>query len=316
MNKKLGIIVGVAITALVGGTLFFGNFKEKPTEAKSEETIIVKDRKGNIEVPKNPEKVIVLGYSSLDNMEILEEEAIALPKASLPDYLEKYKDDKYIDLGSIKKFDIEQIYELKPELIIIENRQEEYYDELSKIAPTIMLGRDGVDHFATLKNDLDILGEIFEKEEIADTYLADIQNRTTQIKENVTKINKNALITMVYDGEITAFGKDSRFGMIHNEFGFKESDNNIATESHGQTVNSEYVLNKNPEYLFVIDKTMLASKPQKSAKEILQNELIQKTAAYKNENIVYLDTKAWYLGGPGVLATQKMLSDIENIIRK
>ncbi|MGL5820460.1 MAG: siderophore ABC transporter substrate-binding protein [Sarcina sp.] len=316
MNKKLGLILGGAIAVLIGGTLLFNNLKEKPVDAKSEDFITIEDRKGSVKVPKNPERVVVLGYSSVDNMEVLNEEILALPKASLPDYLEKYKDDKYIDLGSLKKFDIEKIYELKPELIIIENRQEEFYDELSKIAPTIMLGRDGVNHFSTLKNDISILGTIFEKEEIANQHLKDIDKRLDIIKGEVVKINKNALITMVYDDEITAFGKESRFGMIHNEFGFKESDSNITEESHGQTVSSEYVLSKNPEYLFVIDKTILANKPQKSAKEILQNELIQKTDAYKNNNIIYLDTKAWYLGGPGILATQKMLNEMESVTRK
>ncbi|MGL4656793.1 MAG: siderophore ABC transporter substrate-binding protein [Sarcina sp.] len=315
MNKKVGIIVGVAVAVLLGGaTVFNMSGKNEKVEAKVEETILVTDRKGEVIVPKNPEKVVVLDYSSLDTMSVIGEEAIAVPKATLPTYLESYKDDKYIDLGTLKKFDIEKINELDPDLIIIESRQEAFYQELSKIAPTIMLGRDGGDHFGALDSNVKTLGMIFDKEDEVTEKLNEIKKRTKAIEEKTKELKGKALVTMVYDGDITVFGDKSRFGMIHNEFGFKQADENIDTENHGQTVTSEYVLSKNPDYLFVIDKGLIASTAQKPAKEIIENDLIQKTNAYKNGEITYLDTKAWYLGGPGINATEKMLTEIETSI--
>lgn len=312
MNKKVGIIVGVTVTALLGGfALFNMQSKNNKEVADKEETIIVTDRKGEVRVPKGPQKVVVLDYSALDTMKVIGEKAIALPKGSLPDYLSEYKDEKYTDLGSLKKFDIEKINELDPDLIIIEGRQEDSYEELSKIAPTIMLGREGSDHFGSLRNSAQVLGKIFDKEEEIEKNLANIDSRLEAISSSTKGLEGKALVTMVSDGEITAFGKESRFGMIYNEFGFKQVDENIDTEDHGQTVTSEYILSKNPDYLFVIDKGLVASGEQKAAKNIIENELVQKTNAYKNGKITYLDTKAWYLGGPGINATEKMLSEIE-----
>lgn len=316
MNKKVGIIVGLAVAGLIGGAVVMSSSDSNNKKVEAGETIVVTDRKGEVTVPVDPEKVVVLDYSSLDTMQILGEEAIALPKSSLPEYLDKYKDEKYTDLGNLKKFDMEKINELDPDLIIIEGRQEDSYEELSEIAPTIMLGRDGSDHFGSLENNVEILGKIFNKEEEAIAKLEDINSRTEAINEKASKLEGEALVTMVYDGEISAFGAESRFGMIHNEFGFKQADANIDTENHGQTVTSEYLLTTNPEYLFVVDKGVISSSEQKPAKEVVENELVQKTEAYKNGDITYLDTKAWYLGGPGISATEKMLTEIEDSLNK
>ena len=46
-------------------------------------------------------------------------DVVGLPKGSLPEYLSKYKEDKYSDLGGLKEPDFEAINELNPDLIII-----------------------------------------------------------------------------------------------------------------------------------------------------------------------------------------------------
>lgn len=312
MNKK--VLIGAIVTGVlvVGGAMFFGG-KDDSKVVENKETIVVTDRKGQVTVPKDPEKVVVLDYSALDTMEVLGEEAIAVPKANLPDYLSEYKDSKYEDLGSLKKFDIEKINELSPDLIIIEGRQEDFYDELSKIAPTIMLGREGNDHFGSLDRSVKVLGQIFDKEDIINTKRENINQSLKNISQTVKAGNLNALVTMLDNGQISAFGNDSRFGLIYNDFGFKNIDENLDSSSHGSTVNSEYILSKNPEYLFVIDKANV-NDTAASNKDIIENELIKKTDAFKNNKIIYLDTKAWYVGGPGLQSTKIMIDEIENII--
>lgn len=314
MNKKVLAIVALAVTAVVGISVFASKGENKK-EVKTKETIKVTDRKGEVEVPKDPERVIVLDYSSLDTMEFLGEEAIAVPKSNLPEYLSEYNDEKYEDLGSVKKFDIEKINELNPELIIIEARQEEFYDELSKIAPTILLGRDGNDHIKSLEYNVKVLGDIFGESQKAQEKVEQINARILEISDSVKNMNANALVTMLDNGEISGFGKDSRFGMIYNELGFKEIDENLGESSHGNSINSEYILNKNPQYLFVIDKAAVSASSD-SNKDVIENDLIKKTEAFKNGKIVYLDTKAWYVGGPGIMATEVMLSEIEQNITK
>ncbi len=53
-------------------------------------------------------------------------------------FLEKYKKDAQIqDLGAIVQPNMERIYALKPDLILMTPLHVNHYQELSKIAPTI-----------------------------------------------------------------------------------------------------------------------------------------------------------------------------------
>lgn len=311
MNKKVGIIVGLIIVVLGG---FFGFSKLKSNEANAEgkkEMVTVSHRKGETEVPKNPEKVVVLDYGSLDIMTSIGKEPVGLPKSGLTSYLSKYKDDKYTDLGTLKEFDMEKINELKPDLIIIEGRQEKFYDELNKIAPTIMLGTEGSDHFGSLDRNVKAIGTIYGVEEQMKEKMDSLNKRMEEINKKVKADNKTALITMVNEGNISVFGKGSRFGIIYDNFGFAPADDKIEVSNHGQNISYEYLVSKNPEYLFVIDKGVVAGGNQKPAKDVIENDLTKKTKAYKDGKIIYLNTQVWYLGGSGLMSTEAMIDEIE-----
>ena len=74
-------------------------------------------------------------------------------------------------------------------------------------------------------------------------------------------------------------------------------------------LNSEY---KRP-YIFPMLK--LTGTENNTAKEIVENELVKKTSAYKNNKIIYLDSQAWYVGGVGFKAVNTRISEIENAIK-
>lgn len=316
MNKKVGIIVGVIVVLLLGvftwGKLNNGN----KLESKEGETVTITHRYGETVVPKNPEKVVVLDLGALDVLDKMGVDIVALPKSSLPAYLEKYKDEKYVDLGTLKEFSLEKINELKPDLIIIEGRQESFYDELSEIAPTIGLGTVNNDHFKSLENNISVLGKIFNKEDFASSELDKINKQVEEINNKVKSEEATALVLMVSDGSMSAFGAGSRFGVVFNEFGFTSADSELGTtNSHGETISYEYILSKNPQYLFIVDKGAIAKGDQPAAKDVVETEIVKKTDAYKNGNIIYLNPQAWYVGGAGVSATNTMIEDMNSAIK-
>lgn len=315
MNKKvLGIII-LIIVALVGGSAFMKLSGSKSEAGANGETIKITHRYGETEVPVNPEKVVILDLGTLDIMTVLGADVIALPKSNLPSYFDKYADEKYTDIGTLKEFNIEKINELQPDLIIIEGRQESFYEELSKIAPTIGLGTINNDFIGSLKNNTEVIGKIFDKEKEATKELEKIEKDLAEIKTKVEASGKNALMTMVSDGTMSVYGKSSRFSIMYNELGFKVADDNITDGSHGQTISYEYLLEKNPDYLFVLDKGVILKGEQQPAKEIIENDITKKMNAYNNKKIIYLDTETWYLGGSGLMATQNMINEINEAIK-
>ena len=139
MNKKTMVVIG-ALLAVTIGAFGFSKFSGTESNAEAEvlETVVVKHESGETEVNKNPQRVVVFDYGILDSLDKLGVEGIiGVVKDNLPEHLSKFKADEYTSVGTLKEPNMEKIFELKPDLIIISGRQAEYYDELNKIAPTV-----------------------------------------------------------------------------------------------------------------------------------------------------------------------------------
>ena len=317
MKKKIVAILGMVMALSIGvmgcsSTPSNGGDNAVAQEEKTE--ITVTDQKGEVTVPVNPKNVVVLDYGSLDIMTKLGVEPVALPKGSLPDYLSQYKDDKYVDLGSLKEFDLEKVNAAEPDLIIIEGRQESYYEDLKKIAPVLYLGTTVEnDVFASAENNAKILGQIFEKEEGVTSELESLNARVEAVKSKVQENNSTALMVMFNEGSLSAYGLGSRYDIVYSKFGFTVTDETIESSKHGQEISFEYIKEQNPDYLFVLDRGAITG-AQASVKEAMENELVKTTKAYEDGHIVYVEPQAWYVGGSGLMAIDAIISDMETAV--
>ncbi len=305
MSKKT-IISMIVIIAVIFGIYGVTKFAGNGVSADGEK-IKITHKLGETEVTKNPSRVIVFDYGIADALNTLDVEIIGLPKSSLPSLLSKYEDGKYENVGSLKEPDMEKVYELKPDLIIMSGRLESYYEELNKIAPTIYLGVDNTDYLGSFKKNMETLGQIFGKEKEVKAQVAKVEEAIGKVNEKAEGVN--ALIALANDNAFSVYGEGSRFGIIHKEFGIEAVDKTIESSTHGQKASFEYILDKNPDYLFVIDRAAVTG-GNTSAKEMFDNEIIKKTDAYKNGNIVYLDADVWYTISGGIESTQKMVEEV------
>lgn len=316
MNKKITLIIAI-IAIAIGSTFVYQNFNKKEVETStkgvSNEVINIKHELGEVSFNKNPKNVVVFDYGILDSLDKMEVEISALPKGSLPSFLQKYKSDKYTDVGTLKEPNFEKINELKPDLIIISGRQVDFYEELSKIAPTVYMTIDNEDYMTSFKDNMKTLGDIFGKENIVQKELKVIEDSVKDLNEKAAALGKNALIILSNEGSISAYGQSSRFGVIHNAFGFVPVDKNIEDSTHGQNISFEYIAEKNPDYLFVVDRDSVVDGSGNSTKT-LDNELVKTTSAYKNNQIVNLDPQVWYVSVGGFTSTMKMVEEVANAI--
>lgn len=315
--KKMRIFIMLVAMALITaacGTTNSGNeeSKNEVNTQKDAENIVIDHKFDSTKVTKNPETVVVFDYGTLDTLHKLGVEVAAIPKTTLPTYLSEYKDDKYVNVGSLKEPDFEKISELQPDLIIISTRQVDLYDEFSKIGPTIYLEIDTNDYLQSFKDNTKTLGMIFEKEVAVEEELAKIDTAITDLQQQVTeKADEKGLIILANDGKVSAYGTKSRFGMIHDVFGITPADENIEVSRHGQSISFEYIVEKDPDYLFVVDRGAVVG-GESSAKQVVENELVKKTKAYKNNQVVYLDPNYWYLSDGGLTSVMEMVKEIEN----
>jgi len=283
------------------------------TGAAPTEELTIKHQLDETKVKKNPEKVIVFDFGSLDTLDKLGIEPIALPKTNIPKYLAKYEDEKYENVGSLKEPDFEKIHSLKPDLIIISGRQMELYDEFKAIAPTIFLGVDTEKYMESFESNARTIGNIFDKEEEVNKELSTIEENIKALNEKASKVDGKSLVVLANEGKVSAYGPKSRFGIIHDVFGFAPVDDSIEVSTHGQSINFEYIVEKNPDYLFVVDRGA-AVDGESSAKQIVENDMVKKSNAYKNGKIIYLDPDYWYLSGGGLESVSSMVKEVESAL--
>lgn len=70
------------------------------------------------------------------------------------------------------------------------------------------------------------------------------------------------------------------------------------------------------DYIFVMDRdAAIGTNGAQLARDIMENELVMGTDAYKNGNLVILENPAaWYTAEGGITALSMMLGDLESAL--
>ena len=84
------------------------------------------------------------------------------------------------------------------------------------------------------------------KKNVAKEKLSALDSKVAQVAKDAQ--SKTALLVLVNESKISAFGDGSRYGMVFQKFGFKPIDDSIKSSTHGQSVGFEYILEKNPDF--------------------------------------------------------------------
>lgn len=317
--KKFSLYVLLTVLALFIAACGSGddNKESSKSDETKDEKITITHELGETEVKKNPEKVVVFDFGVLDSLKELGIDIAGLPKMAIPPYLSEFEDEKYENVGSLKEPDFEKLSEIGPDLIIISTRQAELYDQFEEIGPTIYLGLNYENYVDSFKNNMKMLGQIFDKEDEVEKKLAEIDDAIKAVNEKATASGKNALIVLANEGKVSAYGPKSRFGLVHDALGVQPVDENIEASTHGQSISFEYIVEKDPDILYVIDRGAAIGQGQdQPAKDVIENDLVKNTKAYKEGNIVYLDPSYWYLSGGGLVSVKEMIAEIDASLKE
>ena len=306
----------LSLTACGNQTGKDNNSSEGSTEPTSVTITTLNGQKEQtqLEVPYNPERIAILDLAALDIIDSIGvgDKVVGMAQTSI-DYLSQYSENKSIkNLGTIKEADIEAVMECEPDIIFIGGRLSASYDKLSEIAPVVYLSTDSSIGLveSTLKN-AKTIASIFGKENEVEDKVNQYNDRINNLK-NIAS-GKNALVGMTTSGSFNILGNDGRCSIIGNEIGFNNLGATGNTSTHGNEASFETVVAKNPEYIFVMDRDKaIGPAGAASAKEIVENDLVKSTPAYKNNHIVYLENpNVWYTAEGGIQALDMMLKDLE-----
>ena len=269
-----------------------------------------------LEVPYDPQRIAILDMASLDILDALGvgDRVVGTASTSL-DYLQGYINEDIANLGTIKEADLEAVMSCEPDVIFIGGRLASSYDALSEIAPVVYLSTDteqGV--VESVRKNANTIASLFGLQEEVDSLMADFDSRIAALAEFAE--GKTAIVGLVTSGGFNVLGNDGRCSMICREVGFENIgvDAEIDTATHGNEASFEFVVEKDPDYIFVLDRdAAIQTEGAQLAQEIVENELVKGTRAYTDGHIVYLSSPAvWYTAEGGITALDVMLQDLES----
>ncbi|KAA0579618.1 siderophore ABC transporter substrate-binding protein [Azospirillum sp. B21] len=270
----------------------------------------IRHSQGETKLPKAVNKVLCFDMASLDTLDALGVPVAGVPTQSKPAYLAKYDGPGYARIGTLFEPDYEAVNAAQADLIIVGGRSAPKYAELSAIAPTIDLTVKPERFFDSALENADILGRIFGKS-------AEVKARADKLRATVAEVRSIAggagkgLLILTTGGKISAYGPGSRFGVLHTEYGVVPAAEKLDTSNHGQAINFEFILQTNPDWLFVIDRDSAIGREGQSAKQLLDNDIVRRTTAWQKGQVVYLNAANWYLIGGGLTAMQQDADDIK-----
>ena len=296
--------------------------EQTESEAQIPETITITSLNGageavELEVPYDPQRIAILDMASLDILDNLGvgDRVVGSASTSL-DYLQtSAEDEDIVNLGTIKEADLEAVMACEPDVIFIGGRLSASYDALSEIAPVVYLSTDvekGV--VESVRDNAATIASMFGMEDKIETLMSDFDSRIQTLAEFAE--GKNAIVGLCTSGSFNVLGNDGRCSIIGKEIGFTNLGDGDVTSTHGNETSFELIVELNPDYMFVLDRdAAIGTEGAQLAQEIVENELIQGTDAYKNGNIVYLEHPAvWYTAEGGVTALDVMLQDLETVL--
>lgn len=291
------------LTLLLAAVLLCG----QPLSANAE--TVVKHAKGEVTLKSVPKTVLVYDLATLDTLSALGVDVAGVPGGVKPDYLKKYDSPEIAKIGSVFEPDFEKVSAAAPDLIIVGGRSSAKYEDLAKIAPTIDMTADFSDFVASAKQNVLTLGAIFGKDAEAKALVAKLEASTAELKAKAAKAGKGMLL-LTTGGKLSTFGPGSRFGVLFSDYGVEPIDTGVKVGMHGQPASFEYILDKNPDWIFIIDRDAAIGHEAGGAMKLLDNELVNKTTAWKKDHVVALDPVSWYLIGGGITSLQREVDQL------
>ncbi|MFS0919155.1 ABC transporter substrate-binding protein [Brevibacillus sp. 179-C 1.1 NHS] len=276
-------------------------------EGKKSETRTIKHMKGELVLDFKPVKIAVLDTQYADQMLALGE----LPAASVittgdgtkfPEYLmDKLKDVQV--LGTRDEPNSEAIVAMEPDLIICTEFQDKIYDNLSKIAPTIMFDRN-----EDWRETLLTFGKILEKEKEAEQIVKDYQDKTNKLKAELATKLKGESVALIRprDNAIRLHTVEHRTAAIlYTDLGLTPPKPAMDKSDTATMISLEVMPEVNADHLFVV-----TDKANQALTDEYKNSAIWKGLKAVKENKVYeVNTTVW-IAYYGPIAINNIVDEI------
>ncbi|MBP1994865.1 ABC transporter substrate-binding protein [Paenibacillus eucommiae] len=307
MKKSLLIFISLLLLTLLLAACGKGETKPEPTSnsdkdsnvsqnesasnGNTTETRSYKHFYGETKIPAKPEKVVTLQYVS----QML---SVGLKPIGASNYLLETTDEEFQgieDVGSSDNVNFEKILSLQPDLIIAGDVEQDVYDKLSKIAPTVVVPWMDYDVFGHVQ----VIGDILNRQEEATAWKAEFDKKNKAAKDQIIgKIGegKTFAIYRVDPKEFYIYGVRNMGFTLYKALGLtppplvqKEIDKD--PNLWAIPISLELLPDYDADYVFV---TLFEGEETSDRfDEIKQSSLWKNLSAVKNNHVYQIDMNTW-----------------------
>ncbi|MFJ2031326.1 ABC transporter substrate-binding protein [Streptosporangium sp. NPDC087985] len=270
-------------------------------------TRTIKHAMGETEVPESPQRVIVLDTDKLDTMVSLGLTPVGAAQAAENQTWPKYLGsalDATQPVGTLQALNLEAISALKPDLILgTKFRQEQFYDKLKQIAPTVFTEKVGTTWKENLLLDADALGKKAEAEKL----LADYQARARSLGgSDAVRVS----IVRFMPAQIRMYGPESFSGIVVGDAGFGRPEPQQLADAQDRRfgeLSQENISQADGDVLFY---SAYGAQAAQSQAAVTGGPLWKNLPPVKDGRAHNVDDETW-MTGIGVTAAGKILDDLE-----
>ena len=316
--KKINLLYLLAILAIISGLLLYylpdmtsgHNAESNQTSQTFKEKTIVHDF-GTTELKKVPKRIVILDnlYGEILNPLDITPVGATTGQADSQEFStlfkKQYKDAKVVSVGWQGNPDLDKIAELKPDLILMTGEQEDLYEELSEIAPTVGYQINTDENWDYHETSLKV-AEIFDKRDEMKKDLDRVDAREAVFAENVKAKfgNQKLMYLRVTDNDIRYYAY-GHFGYLYDTYHFNRAET-FNPDDMFQVIDPDKLKDINPDLLIV----------QADSQELLDNKLKNNPVwsslkAVQNNKVIYADYSTYMLGF-GIVSQEAIMKQISD----
>ncbi|WP_033197091.1 siderophore ABC transporter substrate-binding protein [Agromyces italicus] len=304
-RSALTATAGLLTIAALGLAGCASSAEAEPEAAAASGTVTIVDNHGEIEVPVNPERVVALDNHVFETLSAWDVPLAAAPKQIMgTDIWPEYTgDEAVLDVGAHFEPNLESIVAAQPELVIGGYRFAESYDQIVQRNPDAAVieiaPREGEDPNAELTREIEILGQIFDREDEAAELIAAFDDATAAAADAYDGTSTVATL-LTSGGEISYIAPVTgrSLGVLYPTAGLTPAIEQAADDtSHGDDISVEAIAAANPDWIVVMDRegAMTDAEGYVAAEELIEgSEALANVTAVKEGQVLYVDP-AFYL---------------------
>jgi iron complex transport system substrate-binding protein len=284
-------------------------------ETNDKGTVKVTDVRGEVEIPASPERIVDLSGNS-DILSILGYQVVGTANSDAYDYTKfpSYLEDTLAGAAILgysmqDTMDIEAIMNLNPDLIVISTVQEKMYEQLSEIAPTVMIQLEALNW----KDDVKAFAKVFNKEDAANAWL---DNYDTKAKEAGDKVkaalgeDTSYLSFLASGGQFYVFDGAGFGSVLYEDMGLNKPEGMPEQSDISlPVVTYEGLAKIQADYIFVIAT-------DEDLKVLEDNAIWNSLPPVKEGNIVNLPSSPYFVQGYSSIGRNLLLDEIVEMLNE